>query len=302
MAKKDHPIILAFSILGVAILFFGATIFIVHSVFNQAPSLRISNKIGVIPIQGEIKDSDAITRQLIDFRNDRQIKSIILKINSPGGGVGPSQEIYSETKRTAQTKDVIASLGSLAASGAYYVASASDKIVANPGTLTGSIGVLMEFVRIDELLDKIGVELEVIKSGEFKDTGSPNRKMTDREKEMLSSIVEDIRQQFVTAVSEGRNIPKEKVLEIADGRIFSGKQAKTLGLVDSLGNFQDAVELAKKMAGIKGEVKLVYPERKKRSPLWDLLFSSMINALAKRFDRSCEPLEYRWNGDFSLSN
>jgi protease-4 len=185
MAKKDHPIILVFSILGIAILFFGTIIFIVHSASNRIPSLGISNKIGVIPIQGEIKDSDEITRQLIDFRNDKQIKSIILKINSPGGGVGPSQEIYSETKRTTQTKNVIASLGSLAASGAYYVASASDKIVANPGTLTGSIGVLMEFVRLDELLNKIGVELEVIKSGEFKDIGSPNRKMTDREKEML---------------------------------------------------------------------------------------------------------------------
>jgi protease-4 len=302
MAKKDHPIILVFSILGAAVLFFGATIFIVHTVFNQTPSLGISNKIGVIPIQGEIKDSDAITRQLIDFRNDKQIKSIILKINSPGGGVGPSQEIYSETRRTAQTKDVIASLGSLAASGAYYIASASDKIVANPGTLTGSIGAIMEFVRLDGLLDKIGVGLEVIKSGEFKDTGSPNRKMTDREKEMLSNIIEDIRQQFVTAVSKGRNIPKEKVLEIADGRIFSGKQAQTLGLVDSLGNFQDAVELAKEMAGIKGDVRLVYPERKRRSPLWDLLFSSMFDSLASRIDRSCEPLEYKWNGDFGLSN
>ena len=302
MAEKDHPIILVFSILCIAILFFSAIIFIVHFASNRIPSLGISNKIGVIPIQGEIKNSDEIIRQLIDFRNDKQIKSIILKINSPGGGVGPSQEIYSETKKTAQTKNVIASLGSLAASGAYYIASASDKIVANPGTLTGSIGVLMEFFRLEELLDKIGVELEVIKSGEFKDIGSPNRKMTDREKEMLLNIVKDIREQFVTAVSEGRDIPKEKVSEIADGRIFSGQQAKTLGLVDSLGNFQDAIDLAKKMAGIKGEVKLIYPERERRSPLWDLLFSTMVDSIFKRIDRSCEPLEYRWNGDFNLSN
>ena len=213
MAEKDHPIILVFSILCIAILFFSAIIFIVHFASNRIPSLGISNKIGVIPIQGEIKNSDEIIRQLIDFRNDKQIKSIILKINSPGGGVGPSQEIYSETKKTAQTKNVIASLGSLAASGAYYIASASDKIVANPGTLTGSIGVLMEFFRLEELLDKIGVELEVIKSGEFKDIGSPNRKMTDREKEMLLNIVKDIREQFVNAVSEGRDMSKEKVSE-----------------------------------------------------------------------------------------
>ena len=132
---------------------------------------------------------------------------------------------------------------------------------------------------------EIGVELEVIKSGEFKDIGSPNRKMTDREKEILLNIVEDIREQFVTAVSEGRSISKEKVLEIADGRIFSGQQAKTLGLVDSLGNFQDAVDLAKRMAGIKGEAKLVYPEEKRSSPLWDLLFSNMIDSIVKRIMR-----------------
>ncbi|HUU40870.1 MAG TPA: signal peptide peptidase SppA [Desulfatiglandales bacterium] len=302
MVKKDHPILLVLSILGIAVLFFGTLIFIVHSLPDQIPSLVSSNKIGVIPIQGVIKDSDEITRQLIDFRNDRQIKSIILKINSSGGGVGPSQEIYSETKRTAQTKKVIASLGSLAASGAYYIASAADKIVANPGTLTGSIGVLMEFVRLEELLNKVGIELEVIKSGEFKDVGSPNRRMTEREREMLLNIIKDIRDQFVTAVSEGRNMPKEKVLEIADGRIFSGQQAKTLGLVDSLGNFQDAVNLAKKMADIKGEVRLVYPERKRGSFLWDLLFSNLIDSITNKIDHSHASLEYRWNGDFSLSD
>jgi len=302
MLKKDNPITLVLIILGVAILFFGTVMAVVLSFSNLTTSLSFGNKIGVIPIHGIIKDADAITEQLIAFRKDKQIKAIILRINSPGGGVGPSQEIYSETKRTTQTKKVIASLGSLAASGAYYIASAADKIIANPGTLTGSIGVLMEFIRVEELLKKIGIEMQVIKSGEFKDIGSPNRKMTDREKELLKNLLEDIRNQFVTAVSKGRNMPRAKVLEIADGRIFSGREAKKLGLVDSLGNFQDAVNEAKRMAHIKGDVKLIYPEKKRRSFLWDLLFKDLIDSIINRIDHYYGLLEYRWNGEFSISN
>jgi len=303
MLQRDRPITLVLLILGIAILFFGTVMAIVLSFSQGTPTLSFGkDKIGVIPINGVIKDADAITEQLITFRNDRQIKAIILRINSPGGGVGPSQEIYSETRRTTQKKKVIASLGSLTASGAYYIASAADKIIANPGTLTGSIGVLMEFIRIEELLNKIGVEMQVIKSGEFKDIGSPSRKMTDREREIIMNLLEDIRNQFVTAVSKGRNMPREKVLEIADGRIFSGRQAKKLGLVDRLGNFHDAVNLAKRMANIKGEVELVYPEKKRRSFLWDLLFRNLIDSIINRIDRHYGLLEYRWNGDLSLSN
>jgi protease-4 len=302
MLKKNRPITLVLLILGIAILFFGTVMAIVLSFSHLTPSIALGDKIAVIPIQGVIKNSDTITEQLITFRNDRQIKAIILKINSPGGGVGPSQEIYSETIRTTHTKKVIAYLGSLAASGGYYVASAADKIIANPGTLTGSIGVLMEFISVEELLNKIGVEMRVIKSGEFKDIGSPNRKMTDREKKMLMNLIEDIRNQFVTAVSKGRNMPKEKVLEIADGRIFSGRQAKVLGLVDSLGNFQDAVNLAKRIAHIKGEAKLVYPEKKRRSLLWNLIFKDLVDYIINRVDQRCGIFEYRWNGEFGVSN
>ena len=195
---------------------------------------------------------------------------------------------------------MVASLGSVAASGGYYVASAADSVVANPGTLTGSIGVLMEFVRFEELLKKIGVEMQVIKSGEFKDIGSPNRKMTKEEREILTRLLEDIRNQFVTAVSQGRNMPEEKVLELADGRVFSGREAKRLGLVDSLGNFQDAVNVAKRMAHIRGKVKLVYPVKKRRSLLWDLLFKDLFDALMSRLDRPSGLLEYRWNGNVGV--
>ena len=302
MLQKDHPITLVFIILGIAILFFGTVMAVVLSFSNITTSLSFGNKIGVIPIHGIIKDSDTITEQLIAFRNNKQIKAIILRINSPGGGVVASQEIYSETRRTTQKKKVIASLGSLAASGGYYIASAADKIIANPGTLTGSIGVLMEFIRVEELFKKIGIEMQVIKSGEFKDIGSPNRKMTDRERELLKNLSEDILNQFVTAVAEGRNMPREKVLEIADARIFSGRQAKKLGLVDCLGSFQDAVDLAKRLANIKGEVKLVYPEKKRRFSLWDLLLKNLIDSIMNRIDHHYEVLEYRWNGEFSIPN
>lgn len=300
MAKTNRPITLVLIILGIAILCFGTLMAIVLSLSRSTPTLSLSNKIGVIPINGVIKDADAITEQLIAFRDDKQIKAIILRINSPGGGVGPSQEIYSETRRTTKTKKVVASLGSVAASGGYYVASAADSVVANPGTLTGSIGVLMEFVRFEELLKKIGVEMQVIKSGEFKDIGSPNRKMTKEEREILTRLIKDIRNQFVTAVSQGRNMPEEKVLELADGRVFSGREAKRLGLVDSLGNFQDAVNVAKRMAHIRGKVKLVYPVKKRRSLLWDLLFKDLFDALMNRLDRPSGLLEYRWNGHLGV--
>jgi protease-4 len=302
MAKAKRPITVVLIILGVAILFFGSLMAIVLSLSGYSPALSFTNKIGVVPINGIIRDADTIIEQMIAFRNDRQIKAIILRIDSPGGGVGPSQEIYSETRRTSRTKKVVASLGSVAASGGYYVASAADSVVANPGTLTGSIGVLMEFVRFEELLKKIGVEMQVIKSGEFKDIGSPNRKMTDEEKEMLSTLLEDIRNQFVTAVSQGRNMPEEAVLALADGRIFSGRQAKDLGLVDSLGNFRDAVSVAKRLAHIKGEVKLVYPQKRRRSFLWDLLFRDLTEAVLERIDRPLGFLDYRWNGEPYLSD
>jgi len=301
MAKAKRPITVVLIILGVAILFFGTLMAIVLSLSGYSPALSFTNKIGVVPINGVIRDADTIIEQMIAFRNDRQIKAIILRIDSPGGGVGPSQEIYSETRRTSRTKKVVASLGSVAASGGYYVASAADSIVANPGTLTGSIGVLMEFVRVEELLKKIGIEMQVIKSGEFKDIGSPNRKMTHEEKEMLSTLLEDIRNQFVTAVSQGRNMPEEAVLALADGRIFSGRQAKDLGLVDSLGNFRDAVSVAKRLAHIKGEVKLVYPQKRRRSFLWDLLFRDLTEAVLERIDRPLGFLDYRWNGSPDLS-
>ena len=213
-----------------------------------------------------------------------------------GGAVGPSQEIYSEVRRTIKSKTVIASVGNLAASGGYYIAAGANKIVANPGTITGSIGVIMEFIQLQELLGKIGVGLEVVTSGEFKDIGSPHRKMTEKDRELLLEVIDDIQDQFVEAVARGRNLSPEKVREIADGRIFTGARAKDLGLVDNLGNFHDAVALAKKMTGIQGEVQLVYP-KKERASLLDLFMDDDTESLHRAVTNYIRTrIEYRWDG------
>jgi protease-4 len=167
--------------------------------------------------------------------------------------------------------------------------------VANPGTITGSIGVIIQYIELEELFKKIGVRLEVVKSGEFKDIGSPHRKLSKRDEEMIRGLITDIQKQFVSAVARGRGLSVEQVQEVADGRILTGANAKELGLVDVLGNFQDAVDLAKKMVGIKGEVTLVFPERV-RLRLWDLIFQNASSAFYRAVINTLQPrIEYRWN-------
>jgi protease-4 len=295
MARKKHPILTVLAIIGVAGLILGAAAVAILSMYTPSSPLSFKEKLGVIPIEGTIVDSQDITSQLVTFRKDRKIRAIILRINSPGGAVGPTQEIYREVQKTARTKRVVSSLGGLAASGGYYIAAASDKIVANPGTITGSIGVLIEFIQIEDLLNKIGIQLQVVKSGEFKDIGSPHRKLTDRDKELINALIEDIQKQFVEGVAKGRNLSLEEVQEIADGRVFTGAQAKELGLIDVLGNFQDAVEIAKDMAGIKGEVALVFP-KKTGSRLWDFVFGSATQSLNALIQRMKIRIEYKWSG------
>jgi protease-4 len=296
MPGKKHPILTVFVILGAIALFLGLTMAVILTSFGPSTRFSFGNKIGVIPIQGNIEDPEPVLSQLIKFKKDDGIKAIILRIDSPGGSVGPSQEIYREVRKTIETKKVIVSMGNLAASGGYYIASAADKIVANPGTITGSIGVIMEFIQLRDLLGKIGVGLEVLTSGEFKDIGSPHREMTEKDRELLRTLINDIQEQFVDAVALGRDLPVEKVREIADGRIFTGARAKELGLVDALGNFRDAVDLAKDMTGITGEVTLVYPS-KPRIRLWDLIFQDTSRALSRAIVDGLRPqLAFRWDG------
>jgi protease-4 len=295
MGKRKHPILTVFVILGVVVLLLGGTMILLLELLAPSSGFSFNEKIGVILIDGTISSSQTVTSQLVKFKKDEDIKAIILRINSPGGAVGPTQEIYREVRKTLPVKKVIASMSTVAASGGYYVAAAANKIIAAPGTITGSIGVIMQFIQLEGLLDKIGVRFEVLKSGEFKDIGSPDRKMTERDRKMLNELIQDIQEQFVNGVAEGRNMPVEKVRKIADGRVFSGARAKELGLVDALGNFQDAVELAKEMAGIKGAVTLVY-SKKSRLRLMDLLVETAAASVNKFLQGIKTRIEYRWSG------
>lgn len=222
-------------------------------------------RVGIVEITGVIAEADEILGNIKRFRDDNTIKAIVLRINSPGGGVGPSQEIYREVVKTVEKKTVVASMGALAASGGYYVAAGADKIMANPGTITGSIGVIMGFTNFEELLEKIGLRPVVIKSGEFKDMGSPSREMTDAEKKILQAFTDQVHRQFVDAIVEGRELDKSTVESIADGRIMTGENAKSLGLIDALGNFEDAVALAGELAGVTGKITKVYPPERRLS-------------------------------------
>jgi protease IV len=232
-------------------------------------------KVGIIEIKGVIADSKDVIHHLKRFREDKSIKAIVLRIDSPGGGVGPSQEIFREIRKTVKIKKVISSMGSVAASGGYYIAAGTNGIVANPGTITGSIGVIMGFTNFQQLFRKIGLVPVVIKSVEYKDMGSPVRDMVDEERKILQDLSVNIHKQFVEAISEGRKMELSKVEAIADGRIFSGEQAKEICLVDRLGNLEDAIEWAGRMAGIKGKISSVYAPEKKTSFLKYLIESSM---------------------------
>ncbi len=231
-------------------------------------------KVAVLRINDVILESQTYLDSISKIRDDSHIKAVVVRINSPGGAVGPSQEIYSELKQLREEKPVISSLGSVGASGGYYIACATEKIYANPGTITGSIGVIAQFASYEKLLEWAKVDVEVIKSGEFKDVGSPFREMNQTDKDYIQSLIDNVHTQFKDAVAECRNLKKEQVAEIADGKIFTGEQAKKLKLIDDLGTINDAVSLAAKRGGIEGKPKLIYyPKRK--SPLLDILYSKL---------------------------
>jgi len=297
MAFPRNSIFTILVILLCATVFLGGAVVIINWILGApGQAMTFGTKIGVVPITGVIDDSRQVVSQIVKFRKDKAVKAIILRINSPGGRVAPAQEIYREVRKTLSSKNVLVSMGDVAASGGYYIAAAADKIVANPGTMVGSIGVIMEFLQVQDLLQKAGVGFEVLKSGEFKDIGSPHREMTPRERLLLQDLIQDILNQFVNAVAEGRALPVDKVKEIADGRIFTGAKGKELGLVDELGNFEDTVDLAKDSLGITGEVTLVYPEKEKPG-LLDLLVEGAARGLVEVFREAAGThLEYRWGG------
>jgi len=229
------------------------------------------DKVAVIRIEGIILDSRETIEELRHYRDNPSVKAIVLRIDSPGGAVVPSQEIFAEVRKTkAEGKiKVVTSMGNVAASGGYYIAAATDRIVANPGTLTGSIGVIMELANVKGLLEKFGVQSVVIKSGRHKDMASPFRAMTPEDRALLQTVLDDVHAQFIDAVATGRSLQLEQVKTLADGRIFTGKQAQTVNLVDELGDLHDAIQLAARLVGISGEPRVI--ETHKRFSWRDLL-------------------------------
>lgn len=287
-------------VLGCALLLAGTVIIIglAFMVVNLAltgdkMSLSpLSGRVGLVEIVGAIDDPEPIVDQLDRMQRDSSVRAVVIRLDSPGGGVAASQEIYEAVKRVHDEgkKPVIASMGGVAASGAYYVACAADSIVANAGTLTGSIGVIMEFPNTEDLFRKVGIRFETIKTGKFKDIGSMWRPMTDDERKLLEGVLSNVYDQFVDAIVEGRSLAREDILPYADGRIFSGDQTQEYGFVDRLRDLDDAINLAGQMAGISGQPVVVRKERRRVS-FWDFLDNKMnqVTGLSSRGPR----LEFR---------
>jgi len=236
------------------------------------------NKVGIVTVSGIITDSQEIVEQLGAFGEDKTIRAVVLRIDSPGGDVASSQEIYAAVKDLRKDKKVVASLGAIAASGGYMIACAADKIVANPGTITGSISAVMYFADAEDLLKKIGLKSLVIKSGKYKDIGSPARKMTDDERKILQELVDDIYNQFLDVIIKDRKTSREETKKISDGRVFSGRQAQKFKLVDFLGDGTYAVRLAGRMAGIAGKPDVVYP-KKKSIGFWNYILQNAATSV-----------------------
>ena len=219
--------------------------------------------IAVVEVKGPIFESASINEKLEKYRKNDSVKAVVLRVDSPGGSVGASQEIYTEVKKLAQKKKVIVSMGAVAASGGYYIAAPATKIVANPGTITGSIGVLMDHVEVDDLLKWAKISAEILKAGQLKDIGSSLRKMTPEDRAVLQGLLDNMHEQFIQAVAEGRKLPVEDVRKIATGRVYTGQQAMDLKLIDQYGDLEDAIDVAAKEVGIKGEPKVIKPQKHK---------------------------------------
>jgi len=238
-------------------------------------------KLGLLEVQGVIMDSKNLLAKIKELEQDPEVLGVLLRVNSPGGVVAPSQEIYEAVKRLGSKKPVYASLGAVAASGGYYVSLGAKKIYASPGSLTGSIGVILQSLNASELLEKIGLKMEVIKSGAHKDEGSPFRAMGPEERKLLETVIMDTHEQFVAVVASNRPINQEKLAKIADGRIFTGRQAQALGLIDEVGGIEEAISALKATLDLKGEVELVEPHDLEQNFLSNLKLESWTRLATK---------------------
>lgn len=264
-----------------AVLFFLGLSGIVLALLGKGSFFSLQERVGVVEIKGLLTDSATVIKQLDRYQDDDSIKAIVIRINSPGGAVGPSQEILREVVKVRAKKKIVASLGTVAASGGYYIASGADLIMANRGTATGSVGVIMQFANVEGLTKKVGLDFFNLKAGRYKDVGSPFRAMTPEDQAYLQGFIDNIYNQFISDVAQNRKIPLARMKTLAEGRLYTGEEAKEAGLVDEFGNLPDAIDKAGLLGGIKGKVKAVYPEKEGSSLLRLLLGQKTEDVLSQ---------------------
>ncbi len=280
MVKRGHKILLFITIAAVLGVFLAGLAHRYRSdVFN-------GETIALLRVEGPIIDMRWHVEQVRELMEDDSILAVVLRINSPGGAVAPTQELYTELLRLREKKPVVTAMGTVAASGGYYLSCATDWIVSNPGTITGSVGVIMEFTNLEGLMGKIGITSQTIKSGKFKDTGNPARKMTEEEEQLLTEMILDTYEQFVEAVLAGRPVDEEGIRPYFDGRILTGRQAYALGLVDQLGNINDALAKAAEMAGLPEVPKDIYEPVPERPGLLSFLLGSSLSRALENLTES----------------
>lgn len=287
--KRGHKIFIVITLVLLAVAF------IVGLIDRYGPGMFDGDTIALLRVEGPIIDVRWHLDQVRDFMEDDRIKGVVLRIDTPGGAVAPTQELYTELLRLGEIKPVVTSMGTVAASGGYYLSCATDWIVSNPGTITGSIGVIMEFTNLEGLFSKLGVSSRIIKSGKFKDTGNPMRPMTDEEEELLQAMIMDTYDQFVEAVLKGRPVDEDEIRPYLDGRVLTGRQAYELGLVDQLGNINDAIAKASEMAGLAEIPEEIYEPERERPGLFSILFGeSAARALVSLSDSVRDQSSDRW--------
>jgi protease-4 len=278
--EQKRPVLSSCLIVVLVLVFFVGLSLITITWWKKESLFYAKDKVGVVEINGLITKSLPTLKNLRKFQEEDHIKAIVVRVDSPGGAVGPSQEIMREIEKVRKTKKVVASCGTVAASGGYYVACAADLIMVNPGTATGSIGVIMKLVNVEDLVKKLGLDFYSLQAGKLKDLGSPFRPMTPEERAVLQTLLNDIHQQFIADIARNRKLPLEKVKRLADGSVYTGQKAKELGLVDEMGNFEDAVEKAGRLGGIKGKVETEFPQKPRFSLLNLLLGQDLQDGLA----------------------
>lgn len=284
-------VVAIFGGLFVVLLLFAA---LMLSVFGDGAGLNVGpNQVGVIEIRGPITDSKKTVKDLHNFAKDDTIKAIVVRIDSPGGAVAPSQEMFQAVKHAADQKPLVASMGSTAASGGYYIAIGAPHIIANPGTVTGSIGVISQVFGVKGLLDALNVEVNTMKTGPYKGSGSPFREFSETDRRYFNALITDIYEQFIGDVAEARGMELSEVRKVADGRVFSGRQAKDLKLVDELGSMRDAIEFVKNEADITDEETLVYPPEETKGLLSSVIKGATTTAVQEIRAQQTPVLEFR---------